>query len=341
MNQIKLTLVATILSMTAFCQEAVEYLDYFSEDYQNIQNEMWEYTKTVSHGKSARKVEKSRMGLIQTSDNALKRAQKIGDFNGSTRYRDSVIHYFEIINLVLKEDYAKLVDMEEVAEQSYDLMEAYMLAKELASEKQSAAGKMVSREQELFAEENNINLIHSSSELDKKMTIANEVYDTYNQVYLIFFKSFKQEDYLIDATSSQDVNAIEQNREGLKMTIAEGREKLDGIEPYQGDKSMIDATKELFDFYENEAVEGGDIIQDYFEKVEKFQQVKKAFEEIKEKNRTQEDVDTYNNSVNEMNAAIEAYNKFNDEANEKRSKLIDNWNNVAEKFTHTHVPKGK
>lgn len=341
MNQFKLALLFICLSFAGISQNAGEYMDYFSTDYQQIQTDMWDYTRTVSHGKSARKVDKRRMELIQTSTNALNRAKKAKAFNGSTRYRDSVVRYFEIINLVLKEDYAKLVDMEEVAEQSYDLMEAYMMAKDLASEKQSEAAKMVSREQKIFAEANNINLIESTSELDEKMSIASDVYSTYNEIYLIFFKSFKQEVYLVDAISRQDVNAIEQNREGLKATVQEGYEKLDAVELYKGDKTMIQASKELFKFYEEEATEGMDKAQEYFAKIEQFNQVKKAFDEIKEKNRTQEDVDKYNNAVNEMNAAIEAYNEFNEYANKKRAELIDNWNKVAEKFTHTYVPKGK
>lgn len=333
--------IAMSISISAFAQNPGEYMDYFSQDYQQIHNDMWDYTRTVSHGKSARKVEKRRMELIQTSDAALARAKKAEAFNGSTTYRDSVIHYFEVINLVLKEDYAKLVDMEEVAEQSYDLMEAYILARELASQKQQEAGDMVSNEQKRFAEANNINLIESSSELDNKMKIAGEVYDHYNEVYLIFFKSFKQEIYLVDAISSSDISAIEQNKEALISTVNEGRLKLEQTNPYKGDKAMVKASLDLFEFYEREATTGMKVVLDYFLKAENFNKVKASFDQIKEKNRTQKDVDAYNNAVNEMNEAVNDYNRQNESYNKQRSTLIDNWNQTAEKYTHAYVPKGK
>lgn len=71
---------------------------------------------------------------------------------------------------VLKEDFDKILDMEDIAEQSYDFMEVYVLAKELA---------------------NNITLVEG--EMDKKsqkINKASNVLEYYNDVYLIFFKSY-------------------------------------------------------------------------------------------------------------------------------------------------------
>jgi uncharacterized coiled-coil DUF342 family protein len=69
--------------------------------------------------------------------------------------------------------------------------------------------------------------------------------------------------------------------------------------------------------------------------------IKEGFDQIKEKNRTQENIDEINNAGNELNAAVEAYNKRNEVNNKTRGSLIDDWNTAAEKFTNKHVPKGK
>lgn len=320
--------------------DAIAYMNTFSNEYSAIQQSMWDYTRTISHGKSARKVEKTRLELIKQSDNALSNAKKAKDFNGSTAFRDSVISYFTIVNLVLKEDYEKLVDMEEVAEQSYDLMEAYMTARDLASDKQTEAANMIGEEQRKFAEANGVTLIESTDDLGKKMEIASMVYEHYNAVYLIFFKSFKQELYLINSISGLDMSGIEQNKEALLSTLEEGRIKIKEVPLYQNDETMVASTRNLFDFYEEEA-QGVALVQDYLLKTEKFNKVKTAFDEKKEKSRTQADVDQYNEAVNEMNAAITTYNEWNDKMNEKRSKFIDAWNSAAAKFTDKHVPKKK
>ncbi len=326
---------------TLYSQNASQYMDVFSTEFRKIQQDMWDYTSSVSHGKSARKVDKRRLELIQTSDAAYQKAKSQKGFNNSTRYRDSIVSFFKINNLVLKEDYAKLVDMEAIAEDSYDAMEAYLLARERASEKLKAAGEMVQKEQALFAQENNINLIQQDDALSKKMEIAGQVYATYNEIYLIFFKSYKQEMYLMDAINRKDINAIEQNRISLIATANEGIEKLKSVKPHKDDMSMVDATNKLLQFYIEEAEKETPKMIDFFMASENFEKVKKGFDAIPEKKRTQSDVNEYNKAVNDMNSSVGIYNKSNEYLNKKRSAGIDNWNKTAESFTNKHVPKSK
>src|SRR5688572_29425508 len=108
----QLTAVCLFLTATATAQSPVEYMNGFTVEYQKIQKDMWDYTSSVSHGKSARTVEKRRMELIQTSNAALSKAKAAKSFEGSSTFKDSVVEYFRLSNLVLKEDYAKIVDME-------------------------------------------------------------------------------------------------------------------------------------------------------------------------------------------------------------------------------------
>jgi len=318
-----------------------EYMDYFSSEYLLIQEDMWDYTRSVSHGRSARTVEKRRGELISSTGAALKRAKSAKDFQGNARYRDSVVQYFTLIDIVLREDYAKIVDMEAVAEQSYDDMEAYMMAREIASDKLKSAGDMIEREHRTFAEANNITIIESETKLNQKMEIANKVYDHYNEVYLIFFKSYKQEAYLLDAMARKDVSAIDQNRNSLIALVEEGLQKLETVEKYEGDPSMIGATRNLFKFYKDEAETDVPTLLTYIETSERFTKIKDAFDQKKEKSRTQADVDEFNAAVNDINKAVEKSNASSESCNIKRLNLIDEWNKAAEKFTDRHVPKGK
>src|ERR1041385_6886888 len=117
---------------------------------------------------------------------------------------------------------SKIVDMEDVAEQSYDLMEAYLLAKERDGDKLDEAYKKVANQQKLFAEKNNIKLIESTSKLSQKIEEAGKVSTYYNQVYLIFFKSYKDDFYLTEALNKSDVNAIEQAKNSMDKNATEG-----------------------------------------------------------------------------------------------------------------------
>ncbi|UKN00945.1 hypothetical protein K6119_14515 [Paracrocinitomix mangrovi] len=318
---------------------AGEYMDLIGEQYKNIQKEMWEYTSAASHGKNANKVEKLRMALIETTYKAKGNVKMMKSWEGNTAYRDSVVSFLNIYYLVLKEDYAKIVNMEEIAEKSYDAMEAYMMAKEEANNKLGDASKMLGEVQDAFAKEFNVELSKASDELTQKMEVANEVYDYYNVLYLIFFKSYVQDLYLADAIAKGDVSAIEQNKSALEANAAEGLEKIKTLSPFKGDNSLIKAGSNLLEFYQDITANQIPHITDYFIKTENFETIRKSFEQKKEKDRTQEDIDQYNNAVKESNAAGTKYNEANQYMFQFRQAKIQDWNNAVENFLDKHVPK--
>jgi hypothetical protein len=317
---------------------AVGYMEVIGKEFRNIQENTWDYTKSVAHGKSARKVEKRRKEVIDANKDALRKIKALKAFNGSTAFRDSAVSYLNTNYAVLNEDYAKLVDMEEVSEQSYDLMEAYMLAKERANEKLHASGDMIDEEYSKFAAANNINLIENKDKLSKNMEVANKVYKHYNEVYLIFFKSYKQEIYVMDALAKNDINGFEQNKNALAKTAAEGLKKLEAVVPYKNDQSVIKACQQMLNFYADEVVKM-EAFTKFFVSKENYEKIKAAFDAIPEKDRKQQDVDKINKAGADYNKESASYNQVNQELNKKRSQTLDNWNNTCSKFTDTHIAK--
>lgn len=132
-------LVLTGSAIAQSTEQAHVYMQTIGNQFYQISNDRMSYTSAASHGKSARKVEKKRTELINTIKTAEASIRKMKAFNGSVAYRDSVVSYLKLNRIVLTEDYGKILDMEEIAEQSYDAMEAYMLAKEKAEEKLDVA----------------------------------------------------------------------------------------------------------------------------------------------------------------------------------------------------------
>ena len=315
------------------------YLETVGKEFNNIQENTWDYTRSAAHGKSARKVEKRRKEVVAANKDAMKVIGKLGPFNGSTAFRDSALSFLNINYAVLNEDYAKLVDMEEVAEQSYDLMEAYMLAREKADEKLRAAGDMIEAEYEKFAAANNIKLIQQKDKLSKNMDIANKVYKHYNEVYLVFFKSYKQEMYLMDAMAKNDVNGIEQNKNALAKTAKEGLAKLAEIKPYQNDMSIKKACEQMLKFYQEEAEKKLVNASTFYVSKENFDKIKSAFDAKPANKREQKDVDEYNKAVNDYNKASTDFNNTNAELNAKRSQYLENYNKANANFTDKNVPK--
>ena len=321
----------------SFSQNAVEYMNQIGTEFKAIQNATWDYTRSIAKNKSARKVDKNRIELIQTITTSLAKVKKIPAFNGKTYFRDSTIAFLEMNKSVVAQDYEKIMNMEEIAEQSYDLMEAYMKAQEVASDRLSEAGDRITAVEKKFAEENKVTLIETSDKVSNKLKKAGEMYEYYNPVYLIFFKSFKQEAYFMDALNKSDVSGMEQNKSMLSKTAQEGLELMSKVQAFKADETLKKACIEMLNFYKEEADKKFQVFIDFQTTKEGFEKAKKTLESKKEKDRTKQDIDTYNKLVKEYNDATLEYNNVNNELNKRRSKLIDNWNNVSNAFTNKHV----
>jgi hypothetical protein len=258
-------------------------------------------------------------------------------YKGDRSLKDTTVAYLKMLNYIFNEQYGKIVNMEEIAEQSYDAMEAYLMAQEKAQEKLAEASKKQRDMQKQFADKNNVTLIESENELEAKMKIVDAVMDHYNDVYLISFKCYKQEAYLMDAIGRKNLVSIEQNNNSLQKFAEEGLDKLKTLKGYNNDPSLIVACRDLMNFYKTEAGKGA-AISDFFLKQENFAKLKKQFDAKSGSKRTQQDVDQFNKAVNETNAAIEDFNKTNNELNKTRSSVTDNWNKVYKKYMDTYMP---
>lgn len=320
---------------------AGEYMQYISNEHNKIKKDLWNYLAAVAHGKGARKVETKRQELISTTEASLKKVNKMSAWDQSTEYRDSVASYLELCTIVLKEDFAKIVDMEDIAEQSYDAMEAYLMAKEVANNKLEDAGDRLQAAQRKFADENGINLIENQDKIDQKIEKSGPVFDYYNQLYLIFFKTYKQEMFMMEAINGSDIAAAEQNKNAMIQFSGEGLTRLDTVKAFKSDITLVTALKKYLTFTQKEGNEKIPIILDFYLKKENFEKQKAAIDAIPKNKRTQEDVDNFNEAVTEYNAAIADYNKVNEELNTGRSKALETWNNAVQTFLDRHIPSKK
>jgi hypothetical protein len=317
-------------------ENAGDYLGYINKSKEELTATYLSYMSAVAHNR-ARKVEKRRMDLLNTITETRYKIQGMPAWKGDKSFRDSSVAYIKLLNNVFNEDYAKIVNMEEIAEQSYDLMEAYMLAQEKVQEKLHEASERQNDFQKKFAAANNINLITVENELDRKGKEVNALMKHYDEVYLVFFKPYKQEMYLIDAVNRKNVVAIEENINSLKKFAEEGLKKLQSLKGYNNDPSILVSCRDALQFYKNEAGQA-QVITDFVLKEENFTKAKKAFDSKPAAKRTKTEIDDYNKAVNDFNEAVNNYNKVNKQTNKDREKVLDNWNNSVKKYLDDYMP---
>ena len=170
------------------------------------------------------------------------------------------------------------------------------------------------------------------------MRISNEVFEHYNDMYLIYFKVYINEVYLWEAVEKNDVSAIQQNANALSDAAKEGLELLKSQTTYNNDSSVINATKKAFEFFIDESENQIPIITDFLILNEDFETIKSTLEQTPERKRTKEQVDNYNKKVKEINKAVKNYNKVNTNLNTERQNIINGLNNTNANFLSKHIP---
>ncbi|GLB52385.1 hypothetical protein NBRC110019_14250 [Neptunitalea chrysea] len=318
----------------------LEYLEFISNQNHDLNKQIWEYTKAVAHDKNPRKIEKIRKSLVVQIQQSRAKVQKKPSYNNDDTYKNQFINFLNVYENVINNDYAKIVDMKEIAEQSYDFMEAYILMQQQVDTKMETALDSINASQKEFATKYDIELVNGEeSSISKKMKVSNEVFHHKNDAYLPFFKANFQESELIVSLSSGNVGEIQQKATSLLTFTEEGLDSITKLKPYKNDGALILATEKMLLFYKNEAeVQMPKIIEFYLlnDKVEKMKQ---AIENKKEKDRTKEEIDEFNEMVKKMNIKITEYNQLNDELNNKRAKLLNEWETTNHNFLSKHIPK--
>ena len=316
----------------------VKYMEVISKQQENISKRYMAYTSASAHGKREKKVDALRSKLMDEIQEAKMNIGSLPSYKGDKNYRDTAVNFLKFYFNVMNDDYTKIINMEEIAEQSYDEMEAYLLLEEKVQEKLTNANKRMSDAQKQFASKNNVNLIEGKSELESMMGEVSNVNKHYHDVYLVFFKPFIQEKNMLAAVEKINLTGVEQSKSAMVKYAQEGLVKLGSLKSYNGDNSLITNCKTVLNFYIKEG-EKAAIINDYFLSKERFESIKKEMD--KKSDRTKESVDAYNKAVNEFNKSTQAYNVNNNNMNQLRNENLNSWNKAVKSFFDEHTPKYK
>ncbi len=333
-----LVLCCSILHAQEF-KTPLEYLNYISKEQGPIAKSTWKYTKAIAHSKSDRKIDATKNQLIKSIQKAKEKINLLKEgYKGDVEYKDQVLQYFEFCELNLNEEYNKIINMKEVAEQSYDAMEAYLTAQKLVNEKMDAENDKVDKALEIFAKKNNIKLSNELSELGAKIKLSNEVFDYRTGLYLIFFKCNYTEQELLKAMEQKDLKVVQQNMNALQQYADEGLLKLKTIKPYQKDESLINATKRALEYFKKEVKLFIPMFVNQTLLTEKFENAEKTLNAKVKEDQTKEEIDNFNKMVNQINSEVAKYNAANDKNNFDRSTAFEDWNTTADNFISNHVP---
>lgn len=334
--------VLLLFTLSCFAQEfksPTDYLSFINNEQTAISKSTWKYTSAVAHSKSARKIDATRKQLIKSIQSSKKKIGALQNgYKGDTEYQNQVIQYFDFCENNLNEEYDKIIDMQEVSQQSYDFMEAYILMRDLINDKLDSEGEKAANAFKSFALKYNIRLAEGDSDLSKKIRLSNEVFDYHTALYLIFFKANFTDISLAKAIESKELGAIQQNANTLLQYADEGLEKLKSIKPYNGDASVLNATKKALEYYKREAVEYVPKVTAFYMFSDKFENAKKSIESKSAKDRSKEEIENFNSMVKQINKEIDGFNKINNANFQEKKTFVEGWNTIGDNFISKQVP---
>lgn len=339
------TAVAIFLSLSYFGHaqddSPVTSLNQINTAIAKISQKYLTYMSTVAHNNNkAKKAEKKRDELLEQIIDSRADVMGIPAYKGDKSLKEATLEYLKITSDVMNEKYEKVVNLEEIAEQSYDNMEAYLLMQKAINDKVDEANDFRRIKTEEYCKKYNITLVDTKDEMTEKLKTLNEVNEYENKVYLIFFKCSAQEDQLMQALDKKNVTSIEQIKSAMAKYADEGLAKLDTLKTYKGDVLLKNSCRSSLEFFKKEA-EKFSVLTDFFMKEEAFEKIKKNFESNPSAKSDKAEIDKYNKAVNEINSSSKQYNQTNQSLNETRKRVYDNWNNAVTTYLDRNVPYAK
>lgn len=296
------------------------------------------YVSAAAHGRRARKVEKLRQEVLDNITESRYKTTDLPMYKGDNSLRQASIDYIKLTYIIFSEDYKKIVDVEELAEQSVDEMQVYLLLQDKVNQKLNEGWMNLDKASKEFAAKYNIKLTEEVSPLGAKMQAADKLNKHINSVFLAFFKCNWEDNQMVKAMNDKKVNDLEQARSALINYAAEGLKALDTVKPFEGDASLIVSCRKALQWYRQTADKDVPRLTDFYVKEEEFEKLKKSFEATSASSRTQAGVDAYNKAVNDINASVKGFNQTNNKINAARSAAVNDFNETERKFADEHMP---
>ncbi|HTQ28371.1 MAG TPA: hypothetical protein VMI35_09590 [Puia sp.] len=318
------------------------YMDAITNAKLEMDQKYMAYMSVAAHRHSAKKVEKVRQQTLESIANSRSKTVQLPKYKGDNSLRQSSIDYIQFCYRIFNDDYSKIVNMEEIAEQSVDEMQAFILLQEMTSQKlKEAAAKMTQAEKD-FAAKYNVNLVETKDELAKKLETAGRINHYCDEIFIVFFKCNWEDGEMTKAFNNKKLNDAEQARNALIHFTEEGMAKLrsDSLRSFEGNPALANSCMQALQFYDHLAKVDAPKMTDFFLKEENFDKIKKNMD-AKGDSRTKADVDAYNKAVKDVNASANQFNQLNQDINKRRSEVNSDWEKAEWSFKNEMMPHYK
>jgi len=318
-------------------KNALEYLQNVHKKLLPQKKAAYEYVQSVTKSRRARLIERKRQDMIAVIKQNRDYFKTFIPFNNDMVFKDELMKYLDVKYNVMKEDFDKIVDMEQIEAQTIDQEDAHQMALDLAFEKLDTCYAEFERAEDAFFLRYNIKEDTLKDKMSLTIERANDLIDYYNAIHRIFSKVNKVSRYANEAVRRDDIAALEQHATTLVLFADEAIEKLKQQKPFEGDNELIVAAMNLSEYYKKEGQEILPLNVKYNLSKDLFNEAEKKIKSIKTADQTDADINEYNSAVKEFNKAVRELNKANTTSNKTHKKLLKQWDDLGDTFFKKHT----
>ena len=335
----RLLVICIFACSPVFSQDSkpLEYLEEINESYEPVLKKQLDFALALAQGQPAELVGRLRTSLLTEIRDSRNVIRRMPPHRGNSALRDSLVQFLDISYDVVNEDYARIVDMEQISRDSYDKMEAYLRSQEEAYERMSRAARAMKKAEEDFAKKFGIRLVNSDDRFSQKLNEINEIFSYYNNIYLVFFNAYQQELNTFRAVEKRDPKLIDEETRKLNVIATEGLALLDKKGAYKGDKSLRNAATRNLRFYQQEAQEDLPVLSNYYGDLDKLRMLKSNLDQAKDSELRKKLTEEYNTLVREINASAKTLDALTEKLNYQRAESLDLWNRESESFLRRFI----
>jgi hypothetical protein len=316
--------------------EAIDYHIRLTVLFPELKIANYNYTKAITKFRRVRSIEKSRQELLKIIQKNQAHVSTSPLFHNDSTLRTDLIHYLDLLYIVLKNDFDKILDMEDIEAQAYDEDEAHQIALDMAFAKLDTCRAVLTKTDSVFFNTYHIKADTTKDEITVKTERAIDAINYYNPIYKFFYKTNKQYSYANQALVKKDLAALQQHTMTLEKFVNEGIEKLKQFKGYENDDNLVRTVAKFLEFYKKESSVTLPSNIEFFLQVETFHNAAKKYDAIKADKRTQKDVDEYNKGVKIYNEAVNKINQSNNSSSKKHNALIKEWYKAVDSFFELH-----
>jgi hypothetical protein len=318
--------------------DPVAYLSAINSAQTDMNKSYMAYISAAAHSSRKRKIEKLRGQAVDNIVICQNTINNLSPYKGDNSLRQSSVGYVQLCYKIFNDDYAHIVNMEDIAERSYDEMQAYLLLQQATNDTLAMAISKMQTAEQAFASKYGVTLVDQKTELGEKMAQTDRMGKYHDIVYLLFYKCNWEDGQMIEALNQKNVTKVEQDRNALDKYAIEGLAVLDTMKSFDNDGSLVNACRQALTFYKTEAETQVSLLTDFFLKEENFNKLKAAMDAKSDSQRTQQDVDSYNKAVTDLNNGVNTFNLINNDLNNGRNNATQTWDATEKNFIDIHTP---